>query len=30
MLLNMANIQETEKDFIGSEQNAIKALKRRY
>lgn len=27
MLLNMANIQETEKDFIGSEQNAIKALK---
>lgn len=27
MLLNMANVQETEKDFIGSEQNAIKALK---
>ncbi|NQX84569.1 MAG: tetratricopeptide repeat protein [Flavobacteriaceae bacterium] len=27
MLLNMADIQETEKDFIGSERNAIKALK---
>lgn len=27
MLLNMANVQETEKDFIGSEQNAVKALK---
>ncbi|MEZ4855022.1 MAG: ATP-binding protein [Gelidibacter sp.] len=27
VLLNMADIQETEKDYIGSEENAVKALR---
>ena len=27
VLLNMANIQESEKDYIGAEQNAVRAIK---